>query len=507
MALGSAPRLPAPPGLDAARGRRTLSLPPRRYIVFAVISLALLMSSIDSTIVAVALESIRRDLHTNVIWEGWTITGYQLGQLLVMPIAGKLSDEWGRKRVFLAAVLIFTSASLLCGVAPNVYFLVAFRIMQAVGGGAFIPSCTGVVSDLFPESRAKAVGLFTSIFPIGGILGPNIGGVLVDQFSWRFVFWVNVPIGIFVIVFTALLYHDRAPAARRHIDFTGATIYGAAVVLLLFALTWLGENRRSVHNPLLWLALGAVPVLLVAFFRWESRAADPVIAPVLLKHRPFLAANLYNFFFGMGVFGVTAFIPTYFEKRYGLTATGAGALLTPRAVAMIIMSTVAALYIIRLGYRLPMIVGVSIQALTLLLLSRGFHHVSLLGLTIGNLTWLGACMALTGFGLGVSQPAANNAAIDLLPGKIAAVTGIRSTFRITGGLIGTALIPLVLTQFGSDEASGLEHIFLAFAALNLLCISLTFFIPDRARARRQRDQPPAGHGEAATPLREAVPAE
>ena len=157
----------------------------RKYVIFGLVSLALLMSSIDSTIVAVGLPAMRVGLHTDVVLIGWTVTSYQLGQLLVMPLAGKLSDELGRKRVFLTSIAIFTAASFMCGLAPNVYLLILARVVQAIGGGAFLPSCTGIVADTFVENRGKAIGLFASIFPIGGVIGPNIGGVIVDHISWR----------------------------------------------------------------------------------------------------------------------------------------------------------------------------------------------------------------------------------------------------------------------------------------------------------------------------------
>jgi len=147
------------------------------YLVFFVTSLALLMASVDGTIVNVGLRTMQSELHTNIALLGWTLTGYTLTQTIAMPLAGKLSDEWGRKRLFLGAVLIFTLSSVAAGLAPNVQLLIVFRVFQAIGGGAFLPSATGIVSDAFGEKRGTAIGLFTSIFPLGGIIGPNLGGV------------------------------------------------------------------------------------------------------------------------------------------------------------------------------------------------------------------------------------------------------------------------------------------------------------------------------------------
>jgi EmrB/QacA subfamily drug resistance transporter len=456
----------------------------RKYVIFGLVALALLMSSIDSTIVAVALPAMRVDLHTSIALAGWTITAYQLGTLLVMPLAGKLSDELGRKRVFLAAVALFTASSFLCGLAPNVYALIACRILQAVGGGAVLPSCTGIVADTFAERRGQAIGLFSSIFPIGGIIGPNLGGVIVDTLSWRFVFYVNVPIGLAVLALTWLLYHPlRQRAAHTAIDVLGVVLYGAAISTLLVSLTWLGSHPHAAHAPLLWTALAGAAALFVVWYRHERRTREPMIDTTLLRYRPFLAANTYNFLFGTGVFGFTAFLPLYAQLRYHMSATEAGALLTPRAVVMIITSTVASFYIIRLGYRLPMILGICAVSLSLMLTSLGAENVHLFGIAVPNVAYLGVVVALMGLGFGLSAPASNNAALDLIPGKVAAVTGIRGMFRQTGGTLGTALVVVIASLF-SDEARGLQVVFFGLAWVILLIIPVVFLIPDSARARR-----------------------
>jgi MFS family permease len=160
----------------------------RRYFIYIAAGLGLLMYSIDSEVVAVAFPSLMRDFGTNVLWTGWTISIYLIAITSVMPLMGNLSDSLGRKKVFLISLILFTSSSLACGLAVNIYSLVVFRFLQGVGGASFLPTAAGIVSDQFPENRERAIGLFTSIFPIGGIVGPNLGGFIVSRYSWRYIF-------------------------------------------------------------------------------------------------------------------------------------------------------------------------------------------------------------------------------------------------------------------------------------------------------------------------------
>jgi len=168
----------------------------RPYLIFVTVALGLLMYSIDTTVVAVAFPSFIRDFHTSVLWAAWTISIYLIAVAVAMPLMGKLSDSFGRKRIFLFSLMLFTGSSLACGLSPNIYSLILFRFLQGVGGAAFLPTASGIVSDQFPGNRERAIGLFTSIFPIGGIIGPNIGGWIVSNYSWRFIFYVNLPTGI-----------------------------------------------------------------------------------------------------------------------------------------------------------------------------------------------------------------------------------------------------------------------------------------------------------------------
>ncbi|MBN1685166.1 MAG: MFS transporter, partial [Spirochaetales bacterium] len=166
----------------------------RRYIVFGVVGLSLLLASISHSSASVAFPVIMSDLNTTLVLAGWILTAYQLVQTIVMPLAGKLSEIFSRRASFVAYALLFTVGSILCALAPNVYLLIGARVIQAIGGGGFMPCAAGIVSDEFPEARQRYIGLFSSIFPVGAIIGPNIGGWMVEALGWRSVFWLNVPL-------------------------------------------------------------------------------------------------------------------------------------------------------------------------------------------------------------------------------------------------------------------------------------------------------------------------
>ena len=452
------------------------------YVTFAVVGLALLMASVDSTIVAVGLPWLLVDLKTNLALVGWTMTGYQFAQGIIMPIAGRLSDEWGRKRLFLGSVALFTLASIAAALAPNIYLLVLFRIIQGIGGGTFLPSATGIISDAFEDRRAQAIGMFGSIFPIGGIIGPNIGGFILDHFSWRWIFFVNVPVGVLLLVLGSFVLtkgSETVNANNRKMDGLGIGLFVGAVFSILYAITnW--ANGASGWVTAALFVLGAV--LFFLFVRHEDRTSSPMLDMRLLRWRPFMAVNIYNFLFGAVVFGVVSFIPYYATTAYAMTPGQDGVLLTPRSITMIIASTVTSLFIIRFRYRVPMIAGVVMISASLFFMSLGISDLNVLGVGIHTLALLATVVAVMGIGMGVANPASNNAALDLIPGKVAAATGMRGMSRMVGGVLGTALVSLILSQF-ADKARGMQTIYLGLAIVMLLIIPVVFFIPDTAADR------------------------
>jgi EmrB/QacA subfamily drug resistance transporter len=443
---------------------------PRRRLVFAIVSLGLFMAAVDSTIVATALHPIGRSLHSTINWTAWTVTIYQLGQIMAMPLAGKISDQFGRKRVYVLSVVVFTTASLACGLSTSIYMLVAFRLVQAMGGGALMPSASGIVADHFGRDRDKALAMFTSIFPIGGIVGPVFGGLIAQDWSWRGIFFVNVPIGTALIIL-AVKYLPRGirrPAAS--LDVRGVILLALSILFGMLAVTTLGTSGVSPWDPRCAVPFVAACVLGVLFLRHSRRSPAPFIAVRLLLGRSFLIMNIVNVLFGTAVLGFSALVPLYAQNRYHLPLAGAGTLLTARAIGTVCVAGLAAMVLRRTGCRLPMVVGFGAIALGLVMLAiEAPPDMTYL--------WLAGWSLLTGLGMGVSMPATNNATLQLAPDQVAQIAGLRGMFRQSGGILSVSITTALLAR-SSDPGLTQAYTFLAEAALMLVMIGLVFFVPD-----------------------------
>ena len=449
----------------------------RGYLIFASAGLSPFMYPIDSTAVAVAFPNFITDFDTNVLWAAWTISIYMVAVTSVMPLMGNLSDSFGRKQVYLVSLLLFTASSLACGLTPNIYSLVVCRFLQGLGGSSFLPTAAGIVSDQFPKSRERAIGLFSSIFSIGGIVGPNLGGWIVSRYSWRYIFYINLPIGIGLTVLILLLLDDPRIRSRPHIDVAGASFFFGAILCLMLGLNFLAENF-SISSLLLTSTFLAISVVFVGLFvHQERKASNPILDMTLLKSTPFLAANLYNMMVGAGIFGVVSFIPLYATSVHNLSTLVSGMILTPRSIGVICSSTITSFLLKRWGYRRPMIWGVNIMALaTLLLADQGFRVPRMLGIHWGAAETLAVLIMLTGIGLGIALPASNNACIELMPAKVATITGLRGMFRYVGGAFGISLTTIILHS-SAIPGTGFRITFIAFGLALFLTIPLVLLMP------------------------------
>lgn len=443
---------------------------PHRRIVFAIVSIALLMASIDQTIVATALPAIQHDLRAELNWSGWTITIYALGQIIVMPLAGRLGDQFGRKKIFLAAAFLFTVASLCCSLADNIYVLVVFRAFQAIGGGAFMPTATGIVAEQFGRERDRAVGMFTSIFPIGGILGPILGGVIVTYWSWREIFLVNVPAGLVLIALAAKFIPRSVPKVSAKVDTVGAGLLALTMLCGMYGISSLGGRGAGPTDPLFIVAEVLALTFGFLFVRHANRNAAPFIPINLLRGRGFGVMNAINLLYGAAVLGFGALVPLYAENRFGIQPLQAGTLLTARAVGMICVAGLAVFALRHTGLRAPMIGGYLMVAGGMTVMSLAPH-----GLT--PYTWLAAAAGVSGVGMGLSTPASNNASLQLAPDQISAIAGLRGMFRQSGGIIAVSVTTAILAH-SPNAGITQAHSFVVFAAVLLLMVPFTLLVPN-----------------------------
>ena len=438
--------------------------------MFAVASIALFMASVDQTIVATALGTLQRDMNAAVNWSSWTITIYALGQIIAMPLAGTISDRYGRKKVFICAILLFTVASLSCGLANDIYTLVALRAVQAIGGGAFMPSATGIVADEFGRDRDRAIGLFTSIFPIGGLVGPVLGGVFVTYWSWRGIFLVNVPIGIFLFCLGIVVVPGSRKKAATGLDLSGIALLGTGLLGSMLAVSYLGSASASLLDARFIAPLAIGIICLLLFVRHSARAAAPFVPLNLLAGKGFGIMNVINFVWGSAMFGFATLVPLYAEERYHLPVLAAGSLLTARAVGMIVVAALATFMLRRTGYRLPMIAGFITAATGLLLMGMSPPGLS-------AYAWLAIAAGFTGVGIGVAVPASNNATLHRAPESTASVAGLRGMFRQSGGITAISVITAIAARDASP-ALALAHAFWVLAFLLICLIPVVFLVPD-----------------------------
>lgn len=460
------------------------------WVFFGLTALTVLMVAIDSTIVAVALPTLVTDLDASLVSVAWTITAFGLAQTVMLPMSGKLAEQFGQMRIFVLCVSLFTLGSILCSLSPNIYFLIAARVLQAVGGGGLFPAATGLVALKFPKTRSRMIGLFASIFPMGGILGPNVGGFVIQEFGWRLTFLINVPLGLFVtglLLRQALAPQPTRQSATRSIDVLGTVLFAISIVALLVSLTLLGNDPGFIASPIFWvLLLGSA--LVMALFVWqEGRAPDPLMDLALVVRQPFLVVNIFGLLTGAVFMGFFSFIPYYATVQYGMGPLESGAILTPRSLAMIVVSTTTSFMLARLGYRVPMLVGMACVTSALLLLGQDLSGLRIGSWEVDPLLPLLCIMALSGIGMGTLIPASNNASLDLLPQRAAVIAGLRGLFNSTGGVVGTAIIVLWLA-LSPDKAVGMRSVFLVLGGVMLLSFPLVFLIPDRASERRDAER-------------------
>lgn len=456
---------------EAPHTRRQAS--PR--LLFGICITAMFMASLDQSIVATTLPALHKDLGTSLSWAGWTITAYQLGLVMALPVAGRLSDQFGRKRLFLVALAIFTISSALCATANDIYSLVAFRFLQALGGGAFTPSAIGIITDHFGKNRDRAVGMITSVVPIGSLSGPVLGGVIVGYASWRGVFLINLPVGLLVFLLVLRFVPSARPAGSARADVRGSLLLAAVLVPLMLAITSLGEGATSPLSPQCWVPFLLFLVSLYYFLRHARDNQHPIVPLHLIVQHGFGRLNIINYLYGGCALGFGALVPLYAQERYHFSSLQAGTVLSARACGVLLVGTASALLIRRVGYRRPMIFGFVLAAIGMLLIGVGPRGLS-------TYAWLAVSAALMGTGNGVAAPSTNNAMLSNAPDEAGSISGLRGMFRQIGAISMVSVATAVASR-SANSGLALGHMFILMTAIIMVVvIPLALRVPDHRGA-------------------------
>jgi EmrB/QacA subfamily drug resistance transporter len=438
--MGQAAALPIPS--EARRGKPSLRL------VFSGLMLVLFLAALDQTIVATALPTIVGDLG-GLSHISWVVTAYLLAQTAVTPLYGKLGDLYGRKVVLQSALIVFLLGSALCGLSQNLDELIAFRALQGLGGGGLIVSAQAAIGDVVsPRERGRYVGLFGAVFGLASVAGPLLGGFLTSSLSWRWIFYVNLPLGVLALFVLGATLPAASERVHHAIDYLGTALLAAGLSAIVLAAS-LGGTSFAWDSPVI-VGLGAGGVVLIAVFLLaERRASEPVLPLRLLTNRVFATTGAVGFVVGFALFGAVTYMPLFLQVVKGASPTGSGLQLLPLMGGLLITSIGSGQVITRTGHYKPFpIAGTAVMVVGLYLLS-----------TMGASTGVGttfAYMFVLGLGLGMVMQVlvlAVQNAVDYA--DLGVATSGATLFRSIGGSLGTSVLGAIFanrlrTQLRSD---------------------------------------------------------
>ena len=411
----------------------------RVLVIMGALMLGMILASLDQTIVATALPTIAGDLH-GLNHLQWVVTSYLLTSTVSTPLWGKLGDLYGRKKFFQAAIVIFLAGSALAGLSHSMVQLIAFRAVQGAGAGGLMVGAQAITGDVIsPRQRGRYMGYFGAVFGVTSVAGPLLGGVFTEHASWRWIFYINLPIGIVALFVVASVLHLPARRTEHAIDYLGTALLTATVTAVILLTTWGGTTYPWGSPQIVGLAVGAA-VLLVAFGVVEHHATEPVFPLELFRIRVFTVSCIVGFIVGLVMFGVIIYIPFYLQTVHGASPTSSGLQLLPLVVGMLVTFISSGWLIVRWGrYKVFPVVGTAITAVGLYLLTLMTPSTTLFGSSLA--------MVVVGLGVGSVMQVLVVAVQNAVPYRQLGTATSDATFvRSIGGAFGVALFGTIFNN-------------------------------------------------------------